>query len=149
MTRFIIKKNIYVMKHNKIFILLAGLLTTVACASCTDMLWSVGTDVGTDYYSPYYGYDNSIWNNALNGFYGPLWTAPPVYRPPYRPAWNGYNPGPAIRPVRPSGGANRPVTLPARPSQNPEGVSGQPTAPSVRPGGSQRPGNNGRPLPNQ
>lgn len=143
-----------IMKRYKILTLAAAAILAIGASSCADMLWDVGTSVGTgSSYDPYYyGYNNSIWNNAIDGFYGPVWNGP--YRPPYRPGWTGGNPGPVIPPSRPIGGANRPVTLPDRiPVGNPEGVSGQPTAPSRPSGGNtgnagsgmQRPGNNGRP----
>ncbi|MDE5929738.1 MAG: hypothetical protein K2H03_04595, partial [Muribaculaceae bacterium] len=82
------------MKRNKILTLMAAALLAAVFSSCADMMWDVGTGISTgpDYYGPYYyGYNNSIWNNAINGFYGPIWTSP-APPPPYRPA-----PGPAIR----------------------------------------------------
>lgn len=140
------------MKHYKIFIAATMAALALSLSSCADMLWGVsaGTGVGvTDDYSPYYGYyNNGIGDNSLNGFYGPFWTSPPPYIPPRRPGWNGGNPGPAIPPqYRPSNGANRPVLVPGINQGNPEGVTGQPVTPSTSPSGSQRPGNNGRPLP--
>ncbi len=133
------------MKRNKITTALAVAALAILLGSCADMIWGVDTEagVGVSDYSPYYGYyNNGIWDNALNGFYGPMWSAPPVYRPPYRPGWNGWNggnPGPVIPP------SNRPSAAPSRPQGNPEGVSGKPSAPASNPSGGIRPGNNGRP----
>ena len=116
------------MKRNKITTALAAAALAILLGSCADMIWGVDTEagVGVSDYSPYYGYyNNGIWDNALNGFYGPMWSAPPVYRPPYRPGWNGWNggnPGPVIPP------SNRPSA-----------------APATTPSGGIRPGNNGRP----
>ncbi len=133
------------MKRNKITTAMAAAALAILLGSCADMIWGVDTEagVGVSDYSPYYGYyNNGIWDNALNGFYGPMWSAPPVYRPPYRPGWNGWNggnPGPVIPP------SNRPSAAPSRPQGNPEGVSGKPSAPATTPSGGIRPGNNGRP----
>lgn len=143
------------MKHYKILTAATAVALALSLNSCADMLWGVSADTGTgvtDDYSPYYGYyNNGIWDNALNGFYGPVWTAPPTYIPPRRPGWNGWNggnPEPAIPPQsRPSNGANRPAFTPGNNQGNPEGVTGQPITPSTSPAGAQRPGNNGRPLP--
>jgi hypothetical protein len=95
------------MKRNKITTAMAVAALAILLGSCADMIWGVDTEagVGVSDYSPYYGYyNNGIWDNALNGFYGPMWSAPPVYRPPYRPGWTeeipvrSYHPQTDLRP---------------------------------------------------